>query len=49
MATALTLLERSIRVPAGITPNELRRDPTWDPLRDEPRFRQLFAKTADRG
>ncbi len=48
-ATALTLLEGSIRVPAGITPNELRRDPTWDPLRDEPRFRQLLRKTADRG
>ena len=42
-AAALTLLERSLQVPAGITANELRHDPTWDPLRDEARFQKLIA------
>jgi serine/threonine-protein kinase len=42
-ATALALLERSRQIPAGITPNELLRDPSWDPLRNEPRFKQLIA------
>jgi TolB-like protein/regulator of sirC expression with transglutaminase-like and TPR domain len=41
--TALALIERSLRIPAGITVNELQRDPTWDPLRNDPRFKQLIA------
>lgn len=40
-AAALKLLERSLQIPAGITVNELRRDPTWDPLRSELRFQRL--------
>jgi TolB-like protein/Flp pilus assembly protein TadD len=45
-AAALKILERSLRIPAGITVNELRRDPTWDPLRNEPRFKQLLSSTS---
>lgn len=40
-ATALELLERSLRIPAGITVSELRSDPTWDLLRGEARFQKL--------
>ena len=43
-ATALGLIERSLQIPAGITVNELQRDPTWDPLRSDSRFKQLLAK-----
>ena len=32
------------RAPNGITANELRLEPTWDPLRQNPRFEQLLAK-----
>jgi TolB-like protein/Flp pilus assembly protein TadD len=42
--TALSLLERSLQTPAGITVNELRLDPIWDPLRGDARFQQLLAK-----
>jgi len=48
-ATALALLEHSLTVPAGITLHELERDPTWDPLRTEPRFKQLIAKAKRAG
>jgi len=40
--TALALLEHSLRIPAGITVSELRRDPTWDPLREDARFKKLI-------
>jgi cytochrome c-type biogenesis protein CcmH/NrfG len=43
-ATAFALLERSVAIPAGITANELRRDPTWDPLRNDLRFKRLLTK-----
>lgn len=39
--TALALLERSLQIPAGITVQELRRDPIWDPLRENSRFAKL--------
>ena len=39
---ALKLLARSLQVPAGITANELRRDPTWDPLRGNAAFQRLL-------
>ncbi len=42
--TALTALEHSLRTPAGITPSELRFDPAWDPLRNQPRFVALLKK-----
>ncbi len=40
---ALTLLEESATRPGGITRSELRFDPSWDPLRKEPRFQKLAA------
>ena len=42
--TALALLDRSLQTPAGITVQELRLDPVWDPLRNDPRFEQMLAK-----
>ena len=42
--TAILLIEHSISRPAGITPSELRRDPTLDPLRRDPRFQKLVSK-----
>ncbi len=45
--TALALLERSLQQPAGITRNELRHDPTWDPLRADPGFQNLLTQPAD--
>lgn len=41
--TAQTILEHSLTVPAGIILAELRLDPSWDPLRENPRFRELVA------
>jgi TolB-like protein/Flp pilus assembly protein TadD len=41
---ALGILERSLEVPAGITAPELQMDPTWDPVRNHPRFRAMLAK-----
>ena len=41
LETALALLERSRQTPAGITVQELRHDPVWDPLRAHPRFKKL--------
>jgi TolB-like protein/Tfp pilus assembly protein PilF len=43
---ALGILERSIKIPAGITMPELQFDPSWDPLRNNPRFQPLLAKQA---
>ena len=42
--TALALLDRSLQTPSGITIQELRLDPVWDPLRADPRFQQMLAK-----
>ena len=44
--TTLALLEHSLQTPAGITRNELRLDPVWDDLRDNPRFQKLIAEPA---
>ena len=42
--TAFPLLDRSLQTPSGITIHELRLDPIWDPLRADPRFKQMLAK-----
>lgn len=42
--TTFALLERSLQTPAGITANELRLDPVWDPLRADPRLEQMLSK-----
>ena len=42
--TTFALFEHSLQSPAGITANELRFDPIWDPLRADPRFEQMLAK-----
>ncbi|HEX2449832.1 MAG TPA: protein kinase [Gemmatimonadales bacterium] len=39
--SAVALLERLLRIPSWISSAELRVDPTWDPLRDHPRFKEL--------
>ena len=41
---AISLLERSLTTINGVTVNELRLDPTWDPLRRHPRFQDLVAQ-----
>jgi serine/threonine-protein kinase len=41
---ALTVLEHSLSVPAGAHVGQLRVSPTWDPLRNNPRFQQLLEK-----
>ena len=41
---ALGILERSLDKPAGVTVPELKFDPTWDPLRNHPRFQQMLTK-----
>jgi hypothetical protein len=38
---AFPLLEHLLSTPAGLTPSLLKLDPTWDPLRNDPRFQKL--------
>ncbi len=40
---AIDRLERLLAVPSNTAVPGLRIDPTWDPLRDHPRFQQLVA------
>jgi TolB-like protein/cytochrome c-type biogenesis protein CcmH/NrfG len=42
--TALALLDRSLQTPSGVTVQELRLDPIWDPLRADPRFQRMLTK-----
>jgi serine/threonine-protein kinase len=42
--SALTLLEQVVVAPYWVTPAYLRVDPTWAPLRGNPRFERLVAK-----
>jgi TolB-like protein/Flp pilus assembly protein TadD len=42
--TAFALLQRSLQTPSGITAQELRLDPVWDPLRADPRFEKMLAQ-----
>jgi TolB-like protein/Flp pilus assembly protein TadD len=44
LETAFALLDHSLQTPAGITVNELRLDPVWDPLRADPRLQQMLSK-----
>jgi hypothetical protein len=41
---ALALLDGSLQTPSGVTIQELRLDPVWDALREDPRFHQMLAK-----
>ncbi len=46
---AIALLQHSLSVPAGVTVNELRLDPTWDRLRDNPHFQKLVGEEPSDG
>jgi tetratricopeptide (TPR) repeat protein len=43
---ALEQLEKSATLPVGITYGELKQNPDWDSLRDDPRFQQIVASIA---
>jgi len=43
---ALKQLDRSAKLPVGITYGELKCNPEWDPLRGDPRFERLVASLA---
>jgi hypothetical protein len=44
--SAIDKLDYLMSIPAGdaVSVNSLKKDPTWDPLRDLPRFKQLIEK-----
>ena len=44
---AIDRLEQMLSVPSELTPTGLRLDPTWDPLRDHPRFQALLEKYSE--
>ncbi|HEU5171417.1 MAG TPA: protein kinase [Gemmatimonadales bacterium] len=44
---ALELLDSLMKVPSWISREELRADPTWAPLRDHPRFKELTTADAE--
>ncbi len=39
---AIDLLQHLLQIPAGLTVHEIRMDPTWDILREHPRFQRLI-------
>jgi serine/threonine protein kinase/tetratricopeptide (TPR) repeat protein len=43
---AFTKLDTLIKIPAGIYYGQLKLDPLWDPLRNDPRFSKLLAELA---
>jgi len=43
---AFEQLERSVRLPVGVSYGEVKSDPFWDPLRGDPRFEQIVASLA---
>ncbi len=45
---ALALLDQALSVPSYFIANELRLEPWWAPLRDDPRFQAALAKAAPR-
>jgi serine/threonine-protein kinase len=44
--SALEQLEALAKIPGGPSYGELRLDPMWDPLRDNPRFEKIVASLA---
>ena len=44
---AVSLLDRSLDTNGGVTVNELRLDPTWDPLRADPVFQKLLTDESE--
>jgi hypothetical protein len=40
--SAIRAVAHLLEVPAGIHPGELRFSPSWDPLRNDPRFEELL-------
>jgi TolB-like protein/Tfp pilus assembly protein PilF len=43
---AIAALPHLLQVPAGLTVANLRYDPMWDPIREDPRFQKLLSKPA---
>jgi TolB-like protein/predicted Ser/Thr protein kinase/Flp pilus assembly protein TadD len=43
---AIKQLETSARMPAGVSYADIRLDPHWDPIRDDPRFEKIVASLA---
>jgi TolB-like protein/class 3 adenylate cyclase len=43
---ALTELETAVKIPGYLSYGELRLDPIWDPIRDDPRFQKILASLA---
>jgi serine/threonine-protein kinase len=41
---AMDAIELVLKIPSGMTVNHVELDPTWDSLRDDPRFKQILAK-----
>jgi serine/threonine-protein kinase len=41
---SIELLERLLTIPSSISKLQLRMDPFWDPLRENPRFRHLVER-----
>ena len=44
--TPIAALPHLLEVPAGLNPADLRYDPLWDRLRNDPRFQKLAASSA---
>lgn len=42
----IKVLERLLSIPSGLTENELRIEPWWDPLREHPGFQKLVGHTS---
>jgi hypothetical protein len=48
LSLAFEQLDILAKTPGGIAYGELKLDPAWDPLREDPRFNNLIAKLAPR-